>query len=169
MFYICTCYLTLSLQLETKAKFNRNVKPIGLAGKGNDTLPKSCFVSGWGITNESSSTLSPVLREVNVTLTEKCLMENRYCSEGVIGPNKVREHEKTKFGQQSCIVYCQWTNTTYCELPGRFWWSIGLWKWRCIWDRVLLLFTTSWPANQYLHQDFWLCCLDQNSFWASWT
>lgn len=90
MFYICTCYFSPSLQLRTKAKFSTNVKPIALAGKGNGTLPKSCFVSGWGKTKVNSSDLSSILREVNVTLTEECLLETCYCSKGVIGPNKVR-------------------------------------------------------------------------------
>ncbi|XP_034737206.1 granzyme B(G,H)-like [Etheostoma cragini] len=76
------------LKLRSKAKFNKNVRPIALAGQGDGSLPKSCIVSGWGRTNKDISYMSVVLMEVNVTLTERCPNTNLYCSEGETGPGK---------------------------------------------------------------------------------
>ncbi|XP_042340117.1 granzyme B(G,H)-like [Plectropomus leopardus] len=76
------------LKLTSKAKFN-NVAPIALAGQGDGSLPKSCMVSGWGVTDEKETYMSLKLMEVDVTLIDKkeCAEDNLYCSEGRIGPN----------------------------------------------------------------------------------
>ncbi|XP_044216554.1 granzyme G-like [Thunnus albacares] len=76
------------LKLSSKAHFSKNVKPIGLAGQGDSSLPKSCIVSGWGTTSSNTGHMSHRLMEANVTLSdeEQCVTENSYCSQGDIGP-----------------------------------------------------------------------------------
>ncbi|XP_023265446.1 granzyme E-like [Seriola lalandi dorsalis] len=78
------------LKLKSKAHFNKNVKPIALAGQDDGSLPKSCIVSGWGRSNENNNLMSVKLMEVNVTLTdnEMCAQNQCYCSEGETGPGK---------------------------------------------------------------------------------
>ncbi|XP_041791006.1 granzyme B(G,H) [Chelmon rostratus] len=78
------------LKLSSKANFSNHVKPIALAGQADDSLPKSCIVSGWGITDKNSKFMSDVLMEVNVTLIDnkQCAKDNLYCSEGETGPRK---------------------------------------------------------------------------------
>uniref|UniRef100_A0A8P4KBQ4 trypsin n=1 Tax=Dicentrarchus labrax TaxID=13489 RepID=A0A8P4KBQ4_DICLA len=39
------------LKLSSKANFTENVKPIALAHGSDDSLPKSCIISGWGRTD----------------------------------------------------------------------------------------------------------------------
>uniref|UniRef100_A0A3B4UNW3 Granzyme-like protein 2 n=1 Tax=Seriola dumerili TaxID=41447 RepID=A0A3B4UNW3_SERDU len=77
------------LMLNSKAHFNKNVQPIALAVQDDGSLPKSCIVSGWG-KRDSSDYMSPVLMEVNVTLTdnELCAQNEWYCSDGDAGPGK---------------------------------------------------------------------------------
>nr|ACQ58918.1 Natural killer cell protease 1 precursor [Anoplopoma fimbria] len=77
------------LKLSSKAHFNNNVKPIALAGKDDVNLPKACFTSGWGATGKINTYMSPVLREINVTLVdnEGCARANLYCAEGEDGPS----------------------------------------------------------------------------------
>ncbi|KAM7410201.1 hypothetical protein PAMA_001581 [Pampus argenteus] len=74
------------LKMRSKALFSDNVKPIALAGQGS--LPKTCMISGWGSTKNSNGYMSPVLLEVNVTLTDikQCYKEKSYCSVGDPGP-----------------------------------------------------------------------------------
>ncbi|XP_076583060.1 granzyme G-like [Chaetodon auriga] len=76
------------LKLSSKAKFNNNVKPIALAGQSDGSLPKSCIVSGWGVTDKHPEHLSDVLMEVNVTLIDKerCPKKHSYCSDEGKGP-----------------------------------------------------------------------------------
>ncbi|XP_067453419.1 granzyme G-like isoform X2 [Thunnus thynnus] len=76
------------LKLSSKAHFSKTVKPIGLAGQGDSSLPKSCIVSGWGITSSNTGYMSRRLMEANVTLSDEkqCVTENSYCSQGDIGP-----------------------------------------------------------------------------------
>lgn len=75
------------MKLHPKAKFNENVTSIALAGR--DDVPKSCAVLGWGKTENGKA--SDVLREVNVNLTdtEFCAKEKKYCSKGTTGPSNV--------------------------------------------------------------------------------
>ncbi|KAG7239003.1 hypothetical protein INR49_030268 [Caranx melampygus] len=76
------------LKLESKAHFNKKVKPIAPADQDNGTLPKSCIVSGWGRSNRDNKLMTPALMEVKVTLIhhEWCVAENLYCSKGESGP-----------------------------------------------------------------------------------
>ncbi|KAK2835726.1 hypothetical protein Q5P01_016210 [Channa striata] len=76
------------LKLSSKAEINKHVAPIALADRDDGSLPKSCIVIGWGKYTNDTDYMSPVLREVNVTLIENsmCAMSNFYCSEGEIGP-----------------------------------------------------------------------------------
>ncbi|XP_035509584.1 granzyme G, partial [Morone saxatilis] len=78
------------LKLSSKATFSEKVKPIALADGGDDSLPKSCSISGWGRTNREIKYMSLVLMEANVTLIddEQCAKENLYCSEGETGPGE---------------------------------------------------------------------------------
>nr|XP_046248479.1 granzyme B-like [Scatophagus argus] len=78
------------LKLGSKAKFSKVVKHISLADQSDDCLPKSCIVSGWGLTAENNKYSSTVLMEVNVTLTDNqlCAEINCYCSGGEKGPGK---------------------------------------------------------------------------------
>ncbi|XP_022615334.1 granzyme E-like [Seriola dumerili] len=78
------------LKLKSKAHFNKNVKPIALAGQDDGSLPKSCIVSGWGRSDKNNNFMSVKLMEVNVTLTdnELCAQNEWYCSEGENGPGK---------------------------------------------------------------------------------
>uniref|UniRef100_A0A671UD74 trypsin n=1 Tax=Sparus aurata TaxID=8175 RepID=A0A671UD74_SPAAU len=77
------------LKLSSKVKFNKNVNGIALADEGDGSLPKSCLVSGWGVT-ENNTRGSDVLMEVNVTLYDDsgCAERNCYCSVGKTGPGK---------------------------------------------------------------------------------
>ncbi|XP_044216558.1 kallikrein-11-like [Thunnus albacares] len=72
------------LKMSAKAHFSNTVKPIGLAGQGDGSLPKSCIVSGWGTTSSNTGHMSHRLMEANVTLSdeEQCVIENSYCSQG---------------------------------------------------------------------------------------
>ncbi|XP_044216559.1 kallikrein-11-like [Thunnus albacares] len=74
--------------MSSKAHFSSTVKPIGLAGQGDGSLPKSCIVSGWGTTSRNTGRMSHRLMEANVTLSdeEQCVIENLCCSQGDIGP-----------------------------------------------------------------------------------
>ncbi|XP_030583235.1 granzyme G-like [Archocentrus centrarchus] len=76
------------LKLSSKAKFNMNVRPIALADRDHEFLPRSCVISGWGRPDRNSKYISPKLMEVSVTLvdSEVCSMENFYCSQGETGP-----------------------------------------------------------------------------------
>uniref|UniRef100_A0A3B4TI30 Peptidase S1 domain-containing protein n=1 Tax=Seriola dumerili TaxID=41447 RepID=A0A3B4TI30_SERDU len=87
LYFFFFFYLSLFLKLDSKAHFNKNVQPIALAGQVDGSLPKSCIVSGWG-RSDSSNYMSPILMEVNVTLTdnELCAQNEWYCSEGENGP-----------------------------------------------------------------------------------
>ncbi|XP_070688752.1 granzyme G-like [Pempheris klunzingeri] len=78
------------LKLSSKVNFSKNVRPIALAGQGDGSLPKSCIVSGWGIAETNNKYLSPVLMEVDVTITDNklCPKEKTYCSEGERGPRE---------------------------------------------------------------------------------
>uniref|UniRef100_A0A671UCK6 trypsin n=1 Tax=Sparus aurata TaxID=8175 RepID=A0A671UCK6_SPAAU len=78
------------LKLSSKVKFNNvNVKAIILADECDGSLPKSCLVSGWGVT-ENNKRGSDVLMEVNVTLYDDsgCAERNCYCSVGKTGPGE---------------------------------------------------------------------------------
>ncbi|XP_042272659.1 granzyme G-like [Thunnus maccoyii] len=76
------------LKLSFKAHFSNTVKPIGLAGPGDGSLPKSCIIFGWGKTSSDSKYMSRRLMEANVTISdeEQCVVENSYCSQGDFGP-----------------------------------------------------------------------------------
>ncbi|KAF3691084.1 Granzyme G [Channa argus] len=77
------------LKLSSKAKINKYVAPISLAGQLG-SLPKSCIVTGWGKYSNTKDYMSYVLLEVNVTLTANnmCAKDNFYCSEGETGPSE---------------------------------------------------------------------------------
>ncbi|XP_029987325.1 granzyme G-like [Sphaeramia orbicularis] len=72
------------LKLSSKAKFNNYVKPIALADL-DDPAPKSCIVSGWGRHN-TTGYMSLTLREANVTLIQKSVCADFYCSADEEGP-----------------------------------------------------------------------------------
>ncbi|XP_029988501.1 granzyme B(G,H)-like [Sphaeramia orbicularis] len=74
------------LKLKSEAKLGGKVATIPLAELG-DNPSKSCIVSGWG-RNDTDSRMSPVLKEVSVTLTDKAPCDNDYfyCSDGKNGP-----------------------------------------------------------------------------------
>ncbi|XP_026160944.1 granzyme B(G,H)-like [Mastacembelus armatus] len=76
------------LKLRSKARFNKNVTSIDLADQGDGSLPKSCFVSGWGRNDKNKPHMSRELMEVNVTLIDDkfCALQNFYCSKGETGP-----------------------------------------------------------------------------------
>ncbi|XP_029286006.1 granzyme B-like [Cottoperca gobio] len=78
------------LKLSSKAKLNNNVGIIALASQSDGSLPTSCQVSGWGIADRTTTYMSPVLREANVTLIDdqRCVAYNIYCSKGETGPWK---------------------------------------------------------------------------------
>ncbi|XP_045906338.1 granzyme B(G,H)-like [Micropterus dolomieu] len=78
------------LKLSSKANFNKNVKPIALAGQDDGSLPKSCLISGWGRSDRNNNYMSLVLMEANVTLIDsrQCAKENSYCTEGETGPGE---------------------------------------------------------------------------------
>uniref|UniRef100_A0A3Q1JIG5 trypsin n=1 Tax=Anabas testudineus TaxID=64144 RepID=A0A3Q1JIG5_ANATE len=76
------------LKLSSKAQINKNVKSIPLADKSDDSLPKSCTVCGWGRTSKDTCHMSPILMEVNVTLTEEPCKDHSYCSKGEKGPRQ---------------------------------------------------------------------------------
>lgn len=84
-------FLSIFLKLSSKANFCENVRPIALPSQHEASLPKSCSVSGWGITDKTNKYMSVVLMEVNVKLTDNklCAKGNLYCSEGDIGPGEV--------------------------------------------------------------------------------
>uniref|UniRef100_A0A671UG77 trypsin n=1 Tax=Sparus aurata TaxID=8175 RepID=A0A671UG77_SPAAU len=85
IFYCFLFFIPLSgLKLSSEANFTQNVKPIALAERKGDCLPKSCLITGWGRTSANDRYMSDVLREVNVTLIkdERCESENLYCSTG---------------------------------------------------------------------------------------
>ncbi|XP_030583236.1 granzyme B-like [Archocentrus centrarchus] len=75
------------LKLSSKAVFNKNVKSIVLADRGDDSLPQSCVVSGWGRT-KTVNHMSVKLMEANVTLidNQQCASAMFYCSQGETGP-----------------------------------------------------------------------------------
>uniref|UniRef100_A0A8C4FAL0 trypsin n=1 Tax=Dicentrarchus labrax TaxID=13489 RepID=A0A8C4FAL0_DICLA len=79
------------LKLSSKVDFSKNVKPIALADRGDDSLPKSCIVSGWGRTNREIKDTSLVLMEADVTLTDNewCDKSSLHCSEGETGPGRL--------------------------------------------------------------------------------
>ncbi|XP_043986018.1 granzyme E-like isoform X2 [Gambusia affinis] len=75
------------LKLSTKATFDKNVRPIVLANKGDNKFPEKCVVSGWGATSEDNKDMSLELMEANVTLTHDVFCtENAYWSIGEKGP-----------------------------------------------------------------------------------
>ncbi|KAM7388447.1 hypothetical protein PAMP_024620 [Pampus punctatissimus] len=76
------------LKMSSKAKFSKVVRSIALADQGDDSLPKSCTVSGWGRTDRINKHMSLCLMEANVTLidSELCFNEKSYCSAGNTGP-----------------------------------------------------------------------------------
>ncbi|XP_073332512.1 uncharacterized protein [Pagrus major] len=78
------------LKLTSEAIFSQSVKPIALADRRGDSLPKSCLVSGWGATDKKDKYMSDKLMEVNVTLIKdaRCDAENMYCSAGETGPDE---------------------------------------------------------------------------------
>lgn len=92
IFYCFLFFIPLSgLKLSSEANFTQNVKPIALAERKGDCLPKSCLITGWGRTSANDRYMSDVLREVNVTLIkdERCESENLYCSTGNKGTGQV--------------------------------------------------------------------------------
>ncbi|XP_063746679.1 transmembrane protease serine 9 [Eleginops maclovinus] len=72
------------LKMSSRAIFSKSVRPIALACQGDDFLPKSCSISGWGETAENEKYISRVLMEANVTLIndEWCNKNHLYCSKG---------------------------------------------------------------------------------------
>ncbi|XP_054912237.1 granzyme B-like [Poeciliopsis prolifica] len=77
------------LKLGSKAVMNNFVKPISLASRDDETLPKSCIISGWGQTRPDGA-ISDKLMEMNVTLVENsnCTKLKLYCSDGIARPGK---------------------------------------------------------------------------------
>lgn len=84
-------FLSLFFKLNSKANFNKKVRPITLADKDNGSLPTSCAVSGWGRSDRNNKFMTPTLMEVTVKLIHKkwCVTEKLYCSEGESGPAEV--------------------------------------------------------------------------------
>ncbi|XP_021494575.2 granzyme A [Meriones unguiculatus] len=79
------------LQLNKKARINRNVGILDLPKKGDDVKPRTrCQVAGWG-SYQNNSPASPVLREVNITVIDRktCNDEKHYNSNPVIGLNMI--------------------------------------------------------------------------------
>ncbi|KAL6030037.1 hypothetical protein STEG23_006805, partial [Scotinomys teguina] len=79
------------LQLNEKAAINKNVAILALPKKGVDVKPGTkCRVAGWGIIH-NNSTLSPTLREVNITVIDRkiCNDEKHYNFNPVIGLNMI--------------------------------------------------------------------------------
>ncbi|XP_032380957.1 granzyme G [Etheostoma spectabile] len=78
------------LKLSSKAKYSANVQPIALADQNDCSMPKSCRVSGWGATDNTTKGMSFVLMEANVTIidSKECEKENSYCTKGATGPGK---------------------------------------------------------------------------------
>ncbi|XP_029285905.1 granzyme-like protein 1 [Cottoperca gobio] len=83
-------YDIMLLKLSSKAKLNNNVGTIALASQSDGSLPTSCQVSGWGRADRTTTYMSPVLREANVTLIDDqlCVENNMYCSKGETGPGQ---------------------------------------------------------------------------------
>ncbi|MED6269876.1 hypothetical protein CHARACLAT_004104 [Characodon lateralis] len=77
------------LKLSTRVIFNKNVKPIRLADM-YDPVPKTCLVSGWGVTSNDNNWMSYKLMEVNVMLVDNDLCDEEivYCSAGEKGPGE---------------------------------------------------------------------------------
>ncbi|CAN9500565.1 unnamed protein product [Ophioblennius macclurei] len=75
------------LKLKSRAMLNDKVQTIALAEWDDDSLPKSCSISGWGRTKWKEGYMSNSLKEVNVELmkNDTCAHENVYCSYGDSG------------------------------------------------------------------------------------
>ncbi|KAL3047584.1 hypothetical protein OYC64_021722 [Pagothenia borchgrevinki] len=72
------------LKLSSQPILSKSVKPIAIACKGDEFLPKSCSTSGWGRTDKNEKFMSRELMEANVTLIddEQCNEDKLYCSKG---------------------------------------------------------------------------------------
>ncbi|XP_004623151.2 granzyme A [Octodon degus] len=79
------------LQLNKKAKLNKNVAILQLPANGDDVKPgSSCQIAGWGLTGNKSP-LSDLLREVNITIIDRKICNNadHYNFNPVIGLNMI--------------------------------------------------------------------------------
>ncbi|XP_032706479.1 granzyme A [Lontra canadensis] len=91
------------LQLNKKAKINKNVSILPLPKNGDDVKPGTmCQVAGWGSIRNNSSQ-SDTLREVNITVINRriCNDEKHYNYNPVIGLNMICVGS-LKGGKDSC-------------------------------------------------------------------
>ncbi|KAM9693893.1 granzyme A-like [Trichechus inunguis] len=80
------------VQLNKKAKLNKNVAILPLPKKGEDVKPGTvCRVAGWGKFHNNSPQPSDTLREVNITVIDRkiCNDEKHYNYNPVIGLNMI--------------------------------------------------------------------------------
>lgn len=166
-FWILNIYIFLILpflKLGKKANMTKQVQPIGLPDPESIFQPKSCLVSGWGVTSENNEHQSHVLMEVNVTLTDSqpCPKEHFYCSKGESGPHKVRTFIWPGNGMnQIKHTVSERSLHPVSLLSGGFWRPAGLWRWKSTWDRVCFLPSTiKRLKTQCFHQDTQLRELD---------
>ncbi|XP_007421399.1 granzyme A-like [Python bivittatus] len=92
------------LQLNKRAKRNKNVNFIKLPQVYNDLKAGTpCLVAGWGITQSGTKTPSDVLREVNVSVIERsiCNDKSHYNRQPLVTMNMVCAGDK-KGGKDSC-------------------------------------------------------------------
>ncbi|ELK12186.1 Granzyme A [Pteropus alecto] len=117
------------LQLEEKAKINKNVAILNLPKTGDDVKPGTmCQVAGWGLIHNSKLSHSDSLREVNITVIDRkiCNDENHYNYNPVIGLNMLCAGN-LKGGKDSCNgdsgspLICQGTlrGITAFGIPGK--------------------------------------------------
>ncbi|XP_063151735.1 granzyme A-like [Candoia aspera] len=93
------------LQLNKQAKLNKNVATIKLPRVYDDLKAGTrCLVAGWGITQSGAKTPSDVLREVNVSIIERsiCNDKKHYNYQPLVTMNMVCAGDK-KGGKDSCI------------------------------------------------------------------
>ncbi|XP_062984856.1 granzyme A-like [Elgaria multicarinata webbii] len=92
------------LQLNEPAKINHHVKTAKLSQTGIDIKAGTqCLVAGWGITRNGKKEASDVLREVNVTIIDRriCNDKKHYNSNPVVTLSMVCAGDK-KGGKDSC-------------------------------------------------------------------
>uniref|UniRef100_A0A8C6WKY3 trypsin n=1 Tax=Neogobius melanostomus TaxID=47308 RepID=A0A8C6WKY3_9GOBI len=74
----------LLLKLSYDAKLSSHVGPIALAAP-EAAAPQSCSVAGWGRSDKHPTSMTPVLMEVDITLSADCEDKDFYCFLGSAG------------------------------------------------------------------------------------